>query len=124
MTPPLTPSDVVGIITSDRCERPFRANPPLAPLRLQPPQRVASLSPEAAMLAVERPWDRPGRPSAADSEARTRELLRHLAGGCSLVAAADLARVKPARVLRLLEDPDFFAAFLELRSPAIHTAAA
>lgn len=54
-------------------------------------------------------WDRPGRPCAADTAARTRELIRHLADGATFSQAAKLARVKPERVLRLLDEPEFRA---------------
>jgi hypothetical protein len=57
-----------------------------------------------------------GRPRGRDSQGRTRELLGHLADGRSLRDAARLARVKPDRVLRLLERDDFWAAVSALRT--------
>lgn len=55
-----------------------------------------------------------GRPSFDESELRTRELLRRVAAGDSLLDAARAARVKPERVLRLLDEPEFFAAVVAL----------
>lgn len=55
------------------------------------------------------------RPRAFETCRRTRELLRHVAAGVPLVLAAKQANVDPARVLRLLDEPDFFAAYMAVR---------
>lgn len=55
-----------------------------------------------------------GRPRGVETRRRTRELLELLAGGSTLAEAAKGARVKPERVLRLLEDSDFRAAYVTL----------
>lgn len=56
-----------------------------------------------------------GRPRGSETRRRTRELLAHLAAGKTLVDAARDARVKPERVLRLLDEPEFFAAYVAFR---------
>lgn len=55
-----------------------------------------------------------GRPRGTETRRRTRELLELLAGGSTLAEAAKSARVKPERVLRLLEDREFRAAYCTL----------
>lgn len=50
---------------------------------------------------------RRGRPVAVESRARQRHMLQLLTEGRPWVDAADEARVKPATVLRLLDDPAF-----------------
>lgn len=64
-----------------------------------------------------------GRPRGSESDARVRELLRHLAGGASLRDAARQARVKPERVLGLLADPSFRRSVDALLDERIETAA-
>jgi hypothetical protein len=56
-----------------------------------------------------------GRPSSDDTRARTRELLRHLASGLGLRDAARRAKVKPDRVLGLLDEDEFWSAYVALR---------
>lgn len=59
-----------------------------------------------------------GRPRGSESKARTRELLRLLVGGATLADAAKQARVKPDRVLTLLDEPDFYAVYQAVRDGA------
>lgn len=56
-----------------------------------------------------------GRPRHAESVRRQRELLRLLADGVSLADAAREARVAPSRVLRLLDEPAFYAVYQAVR---------
>lgn len=49
-----------------------------------------------------------GRPRGFESRRRTKELVRLVSIGTPLVVAARESGVKPARVLRLLDDPAFF----------------
>jgi hypothetical protein len=56
-----------------------------------------------------------GRPRAGESRRRTMELLEHVAAGDTLVDAARAAKVKPERVLRLLDDGAFFAVYQAVR---------
>lgn len=65
-----------------------------------------------------------GRPRAGESQRRTRELLEHVAAGDSLVDAAKAAKVKPERVLRLLDDAAFFAVYQAVRTGALPPIAA
>lgn len=58
--------------------------------------------------------DGTGRPRRAETQLRTRELLRMLAAGCQLHEAAVTAGVKPARVLRLMSDSQFRGALVAL----------
>lgn len=59
-----------------------------------------------------------GRPRAFETRRRTGELLRHVAAGAPLVLAARQANVDPVRVLRLLDEPEFFAAYMAVRDRA------
>lgn len=56
-----------------------------------------------------------GRPRGHDSRRRTRELLAHLAAGRSLEESVALARMSPRRLVRLLDDDDFWAVVGALR---------
>lgn len=56
-----------------------------------------------------------GRPRGSETRRRTRELLAYLADGLTLRQAAKEARVKPDRVLGLLEEDEFLNAYLALR---------
>lgn len=55
-----------------------------------------------------------GRPRGPETRRRTKQLLELLAGGATLADAAREARVKPDRVLRLLEDREFRTAYCTL----------
>lgn len=48
-----------------------------------------------------------GRPTDVESERRQRVMVGLLAAGTPWDEAAELARVKPATVLRLMQRPDF-----------------
>lgn len=56
-----------------------------------------------------------GRPRASDTRARTKELLRLLTIGTPLAEAAIQAKVKPERVLRLLDSEEFFQVYEAVR---------
>lgn len=56
-----------------------------------------------------------GRPTDADTKARTRRMLELVASGTPLNLAAAEARVKPARVLRLLSRDEFLAVYVAIR---------
>lgn len=47
-----------------------------------------------------------GRPRKAESERRRREFVALVAGGAKLHEAAEQSRIKPARALALLDEPE------------------
>lgn len=65
-----------------------------------------------------------GRPRGAESRRRAQEMLRRIAEGESPKDAARNAKVKPERVLTLLGDDAFFAAYQAVRSGDIGATAA
>lgn len=64
-----------------------------------------------------------GRPTEDESQARSREFLRRVAEGDGLAEAAERSRVKPARALKLLDDPDVFAFVVTVRRGRLEEAA-
>lgn len=52
-------------------------------------------------------WGGQGRPDTIESARRRRQFIRLLTNGHSWADAARTARVKPAAVLRMLDDPGF-----------------
>ncbi len=58
----------------------------------------------------------PGRPLRGESERRAESFVARVAAGADLDVAAQEARVKPARALRLVSAPDFWPRVYELRN--------
>lgn len=65
-----------------------------------------------------------GRPRSHETRRRTHEMLGHVARGTSLLEAAREARVKPERVLRLLDLPEFLAVYVAIRGGLLGPTAA
>lgn len=65
-----------------------------------------------------------GRPRDVESRRRAQEMLARIAAGESPKDAARNAHVKPERVLTLLGDDAFFAAYQAVRSGDLETTAA
>lgn len=71
--------------------------------------RLGGFTPEAPLPLESERLGR-GRPSKDEASRRLRDLLRELAFGATLDAAACSARVDPRRVLRLLDSDEGFRA--------------